>query len=119
MGRDARMKREPCPTCPWRVDKHADTIPGFSLEMAENLVTTCSGELGAPMFACHQSKPDKEIVCLGWLVNYGWDSLTVRLNLAAEKLTPEDLERGEDWPELHDTFEEVIEKLREDMDATT
>lgn len=110
------MKRMPCPTCPWRVSQHADAIPGFKLGLAEKLVATTSDQLGAPLFACHQSRPEKEIICLGWLVNYGWDSIAVRLKMLRGEIDPDELERGEDWPELHDTFEEVIGKLRADCD---
>lgn len=67
------------------------------------------------MFACHQSREGEEIVCAGWLARYGWESIAVRLQLLAGKLSPEALEPGEDWPELHETFTEVIEKLREDV----
>jgi len=105
---------QPCATCPWRVDQHADAIPNFDLELAENLIGTTSDQLGAPLFACHQSRPGREVVCRGWLVAYGWDNIAVRLKLINGSLTPEDLTAGEDWPELHSTFGEVIEKLRAD-----
>jgi len=107
------MKRVPCRTCPWRVGQHADEIPGFVLELAEGLVGTTSDQLGAPIFACHQSKDGGEIVCTGWLWRYGWKSIAVRLMLLRRELTPADLQ-PDATVELHETYEQVIAKLRED-----
>lgn len=109
--------RKPCPTCPWRVDQHADEIPNFSLELAERLDRTVGDQFGDPIFACHQSREGGEVVCVGWLARYGWNSIAVRLMLLRGALKPEQLAVGKDWPELHETFEEVIEKLRADCEA--
>ena len=109
--------RKPCPTCPWRVDQHAGSIPNFRLSLAEQLVASTGTELGAPIFACHQSAPEQEVVCVGWLVRYGRDSIGVRLRLMRGAMRREELEIGEDWPELHHTYEEVITKLRDDCAA--
>lgn len=87
-------------------------IPNFRIELAEKLVHSTEPHIGAPQFACHQSRPEQEVVCAGWLVRYGWDNIGVRIGLITGKYTPEMLEPGEDWPELHETFEEVIQKLR-------
>jgi hypothetical protein len=105
--------RRPCPSCPWRVDQDASDIPNFSLDLAERLERTTHGEIGAPMFACHQSREGEEIVCAGWLARYGYNSIAVRMMVLAGRVSPEALEPGVDWPELHETFEDVIVKLRE------
>jgi hypothetical protein len=111
--------RKPCPSCPWRRDQDATAIPGFKLDLAEDLAGTCAStqggvsvELGKPMFACHQSRPDEEIVCAGWLAVEGADHVGARMNVALEEWSPDALRPGEDWPELHGSFAEVIEKLR-------
>lgn len=112
--------RQPCKTCPWRVDAHVRDIPGFRLEMAEGLIATTSGEFGAPIMACHQSDETK-FVCAGWLARHGADSLTARMVLAnairpadgtSKGITPEGMEPGEDWPELHADYPEVLAKMR-------
>lgn len=108
------MTPPPCASCPWRVDATPDNIPNFKLELAENLANCQSGELGAPIFACHLSKVDKEIPCAGWLVAHGWDSIAVRLRLLTRKLDPAAMYPGEDWPELHATYDEMMIKLRKD-----
>ena len=97
------------------MDQHAETIPGFRLELAEGLASTTRTALGAPVFACHQSMPEQEVVCVGWLVRYGRDSLGIRLRLIQQLMRPEELEIGEDWPALHETFEEMLTKLRADV----
>lgn len=104
--------RQPCKTCPWRVDQGAEDIPNFSLEMAEALERTTHGEFGAPQMACHQSREGEEFVCAGWLAVHGYDSIAVRLQVISGKLPAEALRPGPDWPELHDSFAEMIEKLR-------
>jgi hypothetical protein len=107
------MGRVPCRTCPWRVEQHADEIPGFVLDLAEGLVSTTSDQLGAPVFACHQSKNGREVVCTGWLWRYGWNSIAVRLAMLRREMTPDDLE-PDPTIELHETYEQVIAKLRDD-----
>lgn len=102
----------PCPGCPWRVAQTPDVIPGYDLELAEGLVETTRTDLAAPQMACHHSRVGEEIVCRGWLVRHGWDSIAVRLRLMSGDLSPSDLEPGADWPELHVDFAEMIAKLR-------
>lgn len=104
--------RHPCRTCPWRIDQDASAIPGFRIDLAERLDETCSGEFGAPIFACHQSREGAEVVCSGWLARHGADSIAIRLRVIAGKLDPVALEPGDDWPETHETYAEVLDKLR-------
>jgi hypothetical protein len=109
--------RVPCPTCPWRREQHADEIPNFSIELAENLIhTTRTDHLGT-IFACHQSKDGQEVVCVGWLWRYGWDSIAIRLRLLRQMMSPEELDTPEDFDDiLHRNFDEVITKLRADVE---
>lgn len=110
--------RRPCRTCPWRLDQDASAIPGFSLQKAEGLANTCPGangwsvELGRPMFACHQSTDGAEVVCAGWLAVEGRAHVGVRVNVALGEIDAAALNPGEDWPEMHRSFAEVIAKLR-------
>lgn len=111
--------RTPCATCPWRRDKHADTIPRFRLDKAEALRSTTEpglGELSVGAFACHQSQPEQEVVCVGWLWRYGWESFTVRMRLLDGRMRREELDMPAGWDDvLHRTFDEVIKKLRADV----
>lgn len=112
-------RRAPCRACPWKVDATADQIPGFRLDKAEALVSTCptpDGEgpgLGDPMFACHQSREGAEVACAGWLAVAGHAHVGARLAAMSGRIDAEALaEPPEDWPELHGTFGQVIAKLR-------
>jgi hypothetical protein len=114
--------RSPCQACPWRVEAHADEIPFFSLDLAESLSATSPDERGsgpdalAPQFACHQSRPGEEIVCAGWRAAVGHAHPMVRLAVIRGDVTATALTRGADWPVLHESFAEVIEKLRADCE---
>ncbi len=117
-GRAAGLKL-PCKTCPWRVDRSAQDIPNFSLALAERLAATSPDErhvgpaLGAPQFACHQSELGKEVVCRGWLAAVGHRHPMVRLAVLQGRLPAEALSPGPDWPVLHETYPQVLEKLRQ------
>ena len=69
-------------------------------------------DFGAPQFACHQSQDGREVVCAGWLAVDGHRHPMVRLAVLKGQVPVEALSPGEDWPELHGGFGEVIEKLR-------
>lgn len=109
---------KPCPSCPWRVDQGAQDIPNFDLEMAEGLAGTSPDENGfgpdfsASMFACHQSKEGEEFACAGWLATVGHRHPQVRLAVAMGRLNEAALFPGDDWPKLHSSYVEVLEKLR-------
>ncbi len=104
---------------PWRVDQDASDIPNFSLDLAEELAGTCPSErgygpdIGSAQFACHQSHEGEEVVCAGWLAVAGHAHPAVRMGVLFGTVSAEALTPGDDWPELHDTFAEVIDKLRE------
>jgi hypothetical protein len=112
------MSGPPCKSCPFRVDQHAPDIPCFSLELAEGLVNTLSDKFGAPIMACHQSKDGTDTPCRGWLVRHGWDSIAIRLRMLRGMTAPDELEIGDNWPELHADYHEVLDKLRSDSWTT-
>lgn len=115
---------KPCPSCPWRVDKDARHIPNFDLEKAEGLAQCCPDSrgfgpsFGSSMFACHQSAEGQEFACAGWLATVGHAHPNVRLAVAMGRLPETALAAGKDWPKLHRSFPEVLEKLRASSDST-
>ncbi|NDZ17186.1 hypothetical protein C7T35_39305 [Variovorax sp. WS11] len=110
--------RLPCPTCPWRLDQDARSIPNFSLELAQALATTCPDarnmgpDFGAAVFACHQSRIGAEVHCAGWLATVGHKHPAVRLSVARGDLDPGHLQPGPHWPVLHENYGQVLGKLR-------
>ena len=110
--------KTPCPSCPWRVDQTAEAIPGFCIDKAEALVACSPDERGrgpdfsSPMFACHLSSVGKEMPCAGWLAQVGHAHPRVRLAVLTDRLPPENLKPGKDWPALHDNYSDVLRKLR-------
>jgi hypothetical protein len=94
------------------------------MEMAEDL-SNCSPdsrnvgpEWNAKLFACHQSKPDAEFVCAGWLATVGHRHPQVRFEVFSQRLEELTLSPGPDWPELHGSYPEVLEKLRATLPET-
>ena len=108
----------PCPTCPWRLDQDARSIPNFSLDLAEKLAATCPDarnmgpDFGAALFACHQSKVGAEVPCAGWLATVGHRHPSVRLSVSRGELNADRLVPGAHWPALHEGYDQVLEKLR-------
>jgi hypothetical protein len=115
---------KPCASCPWRRTSTAADIPNFSLELAEGL-SSCSPdsrnigpEWNAKLFACHQSKPDAEFLCAGWLATVGHRHPQVRFEVFSKRLDEATLSPGTDWPELHANWPEALEKLRSTLPET-
>jgi hypothetical protein len=104
--------RPPCRSCPWVKANRAQDIPNFRLDLAEQLAACQSGEFGAPIFACHLSKPGAEFTCAGWLAVHGRESIGVRIMAMHGHLPIEALAPGVDWPELHADYAEMMAKLR-------
>jgi hypothetical protein len=111
----------PCKSCPWRKDARASDIPNFSMAMAESLRDTSPNErgvgpdFGSNKMACHQSRVGEEFVCAGWLASVGHAHPGVRLSILAKTINPASLAPGADWPALHESYPEVLEKLRQTL----
>jgi len=69
------MSRRQCAKCPWRKDVDPRDIPnGYCETKHKGLKDTIArpGEVNLGtlrIMACHESKPGKEIPCVGWLAN--------------------------------------------------
>lgn len=115
---------QPCASCPWRTTARAEDIPNFSMDLAERLAATCPDSrgmgpnYGAKVFACHQSKVDDEFACAGWLAKVGNRHPEVRLAVTRGTLDPAALTPGQGWPALHDSYVDVLEKLRATMSTS-
>jgi len=114
---------KPCQSCPWRIDQGAADIPNFDLELAESLADCSPDAKGmgpdftSSCFACHQSKVGEEFACAGWLSTVGHRHPKVRLAVTFGRLPVEALNTDPEWPELHTTYGEVLQKLRDTTDS--
>lgn len=69
-------------------------------------------EFGASIFACHLSKDGAEIACAGWLGTVGHKHPGMRLSVCAGHIDASALSSADGWPELHENYQDVLEKLR-------
>lgn len=115
------MSLLPCATCPWRVDKDATTIPRYSHEKACGLLNTVGqGDDFRKIMACHHSTEAEPIACKGYLARVGWSNLNVRILLVKGEIASPDkvLEACErEGVELHESYEDVLEKLSASLEA--
>ena len=72
---DWRLKRtKQCDKCPWKVDTDPYDIPnGYDVDKHKALeVTIAKGHNPFAIthaMSCHEHPPNKEVYCVGWLVN--------------------------------------------------
>lgn len=104
--------RKQCEKCPWKVDTDPNEIPdGYCQVKHANLKDT----IAAPgtinigrlrMMACHETKPGKELPCVGWLANQLGPGNNLGLRLAAMK--DKSLYDFELDGEQHERFEDTL-----------
>lgn len=104
--------RKQCAKCPWRVDVDPRDIPnGYCETRHANLRDTIAapGSVrlgGLRMMACHETKPGKEIACVGWLVNQLGPGNNIGLRMAV--VTGRVSANVEVVGEQHETFEDTL-----------
>jgi hypothetical protein len=109
------VKKKPriqCAKCPWRKDVDPFDIPdGYCPTKHANLKDTIA-EPGALNFgtlrimACHESKPRREIPCVGWLANQlgPGNNLGLRIAVSAGRIDANFRLVGEQ----HERFEDTL-----------
>lgn len=110
------MSALPCPTCPWRVDQSAESIPRYNHEKACGLLNTVGeGDDFRPIMACHGSTEEQLYACNGYLAREGWSNLNVRVLLSRGVITntPDEVAGAceEEGIELHPNYRAVLDKL--------
>lgn len=102
----------PCRSCPWRRDHEPGTFGIDRYEqLAQTSVSAGGGHLGAPMFACHLTPDGAEHACAGWLAVEGHGHIGVRLAVVTGRIDAAALSPGEGWPELWESFGEMVEHV--------
>jgi hypothetical protein len=88
-------RREPCQTCPWRVDAVGE-FPAEAFRHSANTGTDCAKILDVGVdeamhvFACHESGPDKPATCAGYIMR-GDDGIGWRLAVALGWFDPREV----------------------------
>ena len=103
-------KNGPCEGCPWRRDVEPGQFEACRFEALKTTsmqptVTSARDLLEQPLFACHETKEGRELVCSGWLVVAGVENLRIRLAHAQGELPPEAFQPGDNWPPLFDSYD--------------
>lgn len=114
--RELPHRRYPCDECPIRADNADNPASKFPAERWEALSRSVRiGQhqpmVGDPLFGCHKGQPgtpEADLACAGWLARFGGDHVTIRLALARGQLPPAMMEPGENWPPLHETWDDVV-----------
>jgi hypothetical protein len=77
-GGQGTYRREPCPTCPWRVDAVGE-FPGEAFRHSANTAY----DMACETFACHESGSAKPAVCAGFLLRGAFHNMAVRLGFSS------------------------------------
>lgn len=76
-GRGDLYRREPCPSCPWRVDATGEFPPEAFKHSAP-----VAYDAALRTFACHSSGTKQPATCAGFLLRNSANNLTVRMKQA-------------------------------------
>lgn len=114
----------PCGPCPIRADNADNPDAKFPAHRWKALSNTVPDPVtgmpplpGIPLFGCHKGRPgsddscprtEDDLTCAGWLAQFGGDHLTIRLALNERRLDPAALKPGDNWPPLHQTWDDVV-----------
>ena len=107
-----KIKRtKQCKNCPWKVSSNLDRIPGYSRKQHIGLQDTISdGNFNdvdvVKVMACHESTPDNQYHCLGWLMNQLGPGNNIALRFSMLKC--ENLGDVELIGEQHKCFEDTM-----------
>jgi len=103
----------PCRECPFRVDVSPGKFPVERYELLRDTVGQPGAEqpIGAPLFACHLSPDGAETACAGWLATCGHEHLGVRMAVVMGAIPGAALAPQPGWPELHPTYEDVVDRM--------
>lgn len=120
-GGGQRYRREPCATCPWRVDMVGE-FPPEAFVLAAPCGTSDLSAIDAPVwvmerlehtFACHESGPERPATCAGYILR-GDQAIGWRLALCFGAFDPAQVSDGGHL--LHNSYREMAEANGVDAD---
>ena len=95
-------RRQPCETCPWRLDATGE----FPAEAFRHSAPTAY-DMATEQFACHASGTEKPATCAGFLLRGAAHNFAVRLKLMQGKLDLDAVSDG--GVELFGSYREMAE----------
>lgn len=104
--------RKQCAKCPWRVDVDPHDIPNGYCEIKHAALRGTIADPGSVrlgdlrIMACHETKPGKEIACVGWLANQLGPGNNIGLRMAV--ITGRVSANFELVSEQHEHFEDTL-----------
>jgi hypothetical protein len=110
------MKRKQCAKCPWRVDVDPNEIEipnGYCRRKHAALESTIANPNlinldTLRMMACHETKPGRELPCVGWLANQLGPGNNIGLRIAVARRRVD--ASFELVGEQHERFEDTLPK---------
>lgn len=104
-------KREPCPSCPYRIDAPLEL---WSPEEFEDLLANDRSQMGT-LYGCHEfnKRRDEAQVCVGWLINQrerNIPSIMLRLKLMSSQEARDCCEQASSPVPLYESIEEMCEE---------
>lgn len=75
-GRGDQYRREPCPTCPWRIDAVGE-FPAAAFKHSASVAY----DMAFNTFACHASRKARPATCAGFLLRNSINNLAVRMKV--------------------------------------
>lgn len=92
--------KRPCGDCPWRRDAPTGHFPPEAFQR----LAPSAYDMDRMLFQCHDTTPDKPVVCAGFLERGATHNLTIRLAYMRDEIVPMDRSGGED---LFDDYREM------------
>ena len=89
VGGGSGYRRQPCATCPWRVDM----IGEFPAE-AFKISAHTSHDMDGTLFGCHSSGKDRPATCAGFLLKGAQHNLAYRMACSRGEIDPRKVHDG-------------------------
>ncbi|PIG96912.1 DUF6283 family protein [Deinococcus sp. UR1] len=94
--------RQPCPTCPWRVDATGE----FPAEAFRHSAPTAY-DMAQNVFSCHTAGTERPRTCAGFLLRGAAHNMAVRMSVLAGRLNLSEISDG--GHQLHDSYRAMAE----------
>lgn len=108
-GGSGAYRRQPCDTCPWRVD----AVGEFPAEAFRHSANTAY-DMATHVFSCHSSGAQHPAICAGFLLRGAYHNMAIRLKMMRRELDPSQVTDG--GVELFEDYRSMAEANGVDED---